>query len=162
MNISIIVAMSKNRVIGKDNTMPWHLSDDLKNFKSITMGKTIIMGRLTYESIGKPLPGRNNIILSRSLTHSTVPVYKTINDALQSVKNEEEVFIIGGQDIYSQTIDLATRIFITKIDEIIQGDKYFPDVDFEAWDLVSYENYTKNEKNSHDFRSEIYIKKLSM
>ena len=162
MNISIIVAMSKNRVIGKDNTMPWHLSDDLKNFKSITMGKTIIMGRLTYESIGKPLPGRNNIILSRSLTLSTVPVYKTINDALQSVKNEEEVFIIGGQDIYSQTIDLATRIFITKIDEIIQGDKYFPDVDFKAWDLVSCENYTKNEKNSHDFRSEVYIKKLSM
>ena len=162
MNISIIVAMSKNRVIGKDNTMPWHLSDDLKNFKSITMGKTIIMGRLTYESIGKPLPGRNNIILSRSLTLSTVPVYKTINDALQSVKDEEEIFIIGGSEIYSQTIDLATRIFITKIDEIIQGDKYFPDVDFEAWDLVSYENYTKNEKNSHDFRSEIYIKKLSM
>ena len=162
MNISIIVAMSKNRVIGKDNTMPWHLSDDLKNFKSITMGKTIIMGRLTYESIGKPLPGRNNIILSRSLTLSTVPVYKTINDALQSVKDEEEIFIIGGSEIYSQTIDLATRIFITKIDEIIQGDKYFPDVDFKAWDLVSCENYTKNEKNSHDFRSEVYIKKLSM
>ncbi len=162
MKISIIVAMSKNRVIGKDNTMPWHLSDDLKNFKSITMGKTIIMGRLTYESIGKPLPGRNNIILSRSLTLSTVPVYKTINDALQSVKDEEEIFIIGGAEIYSQTIDLATRIFITKIDEIIQGDKYFPDVDFKAWDLVSCENYTKNEKNSHDFRSEVYIKKLSM
>ena len=162
MKISIIVAMSKNRVIGKDNTMPWHLSDDLKNFKSITMGKTIIMGRLTYESIGKPLPGRNNIILSKSLTLSTVPVYKTINDALQSVKDEEEIFIIGGSEIYSQTIDLATRIFITKIDEIIQGDKYFPDVDFKAWDLVSCENYTKNEKNSHDFRSEVYIKKLSM
>ena len=120
------------------------------------------MGRLTYESIGKPLPGRNNIILSRSLTLSTVPVYKTINDALQSVKDEEEIFIIGGAEIYSQTIDLATRIFITKIDEIIQGDKYFPDVDFKAWDLVSCENYTKNEKNSHDFRSEVYIKKLSM
>ena len=162
MNISIIVAMSKNRVIGKDNTMPWHLSDDLKNFKSITMGKTIIMGRLTYESIGKPLPGRKNIILSRSLTHKEVPVYKTINEALQSVKDEDEVFIIGGQEIYTQTINLAARIFITKIDENIQGDKYFPEVDFEAWDLVSSENYSKNEKNSHNFRSEVYVKKFSM
>ena len=159
MNISIIVAMSKNRVIGKDNTMPWHLSDDLKNFKSTTMGKTIIMGRLTYESIGKPLPGRKNIILSRSLVHKEVAVYKTIGQALKSVEDEDEVFIIGGQDIYNQTIDLARKIFITKIDENIQGDKYFPEVNFEDWELVSSKSFHKNENNTHNFQAEIYVKK---
>jgi len=159
MNISIIVAMSKNRVIGKDNTMPWHLSDDLKNFKSTTMGKTIIMGRLTYESIGKPLPGRKNIILSRSLVHEEVAVYKTIGQALKSVEDEDEVFIIGGQDIYNQTIDLARKIFITKIDEDIQGDKYFPEVNFEDWELVSSKSFNKNENNTHNFQAEIYVKK---
>ena len=159
MNISIIVAMSKNRVIGKDNAMPWHLSDDLKNFKSTTMGKTIIMGRLTYESIGKPLPGRKNIILSRSLVHEEVAVYKTIGQALKSVEDEDEVFIIGGQDIYNQTIDLARKIFITKIDENIQGDKYFPEVNFEDWELVSSKSFNKNENNTHNFQAEIYVKK---
>ena len=151
--------MSKNRVIGKDNTMPWHLSDDLKNFKSTTMGKTIIMGRLTYESIGKPLPGRKNIILSRSLVHEEVAVYKTIGQALKSVEDEDEVFIIGGQDIYNQTIDLARKIFITKIDENIQGDKYFPEVNFEDWELVSSKSFNKNENNTHNFQAEIYVKK---
>ena len=109
MNASIIVAMSKNRVIGKDNDMPWHLSDDLKNFKKITINKTIIMGRLTYDSIGKPLPERNNIVLSRNLKNSKVMVLDNLEEALNISRNEEEVFIIGGADLYSQTINLVNK-----------------------------------------------------
>ena len=109
MNISIIVAMSKNRVIGKNNTMPWHLSDDLKNFKSVTTGKTVIMGRLTYESIGKPLPNRKNIVLSRNLKNSDVIVLDKLEHAIEESKEENEIFIIGGQDIYNQTIEMASK-----------------------------------------------------
>ena len=116
MNVSIIVAMSKNRVIGKDNDMPWHLSDDLKNFKKITINKTIIMGRLTYDSIGKPLPERNNIVLSRNLKNSKVMVLDNLEEALNISRNEEEVFIIGGEDLYSQTINLVNKFDLPTTD----------------------------------------------
>ena len=94
MNLSIIVAMTKNRVIGKDNDMPWHLSDDLKNFKKTTIGKTVIMGRLTYKSIGKPLPNRKNIILSRNLKDENVIVRNNLEIIFEQLKNEEEVLIL--------------------------------------------------------------------
>ena len=119
MNISMIVAMSKNRVIGKDNGMPWHLSDDLKNFKKITIGKTIVMGRMTYDSIGKALPGRKNVILSRSLKDKSILVFDNLENALVDVGNEEEIFIIGGQDIYSQTINKANKLYLTTINDEI-------------------------------------------
>ncbi len=158
MNISIIVAMLKNRVIGKDNGMPWHLSDDLKNFKKITIGKTIIMGRLTYESIGRPLPDRKNIVLSRSLIDHDVIVLDNIDEAL-NISKEEEIFIIGGQDIYTQTIKKAKKLYLTTIDGEIDGDKHFPDIDFSDWELIHSSLYKKNESNSHNFKSEIYVKK---
>ena len=113
MNVSIIVAMSKNRVIGRDNDMPWHLSDDLKNFKKITINKTIIMGRLTYDSIGKPLPKRNNVVLSRNLKDPKVTVLDNLEEALNISKNEDEIFIIGGSDLYSQTINIANKLYLT-------------------------------------------------
>ncbi|MDB2461394.1 type 3 dihydrofolate reductase [Gammaproteobacteria bacterium] len=159
MNVSIIVAMSKNRVIGKDNGMPWHLSDDLKNFKKITINKTIIMGRLTYDSIGKPLPERNNIILSRSLKDQKVIVLDNLEEALNISRNEEEVFIIGGADLYSQTINLANKLYLTSINHEISGDKYFPEFDEEEWDIIHSQSYEKNDSNSHDFKSEILVKK---
>ena len=109
MNLSIIVAMAKNRVIGRDNDMPWRLSDDLKNFKKNTINKTVIMGRLTYESIGKPLPGRKNIVLSRNLKDKNVIVKNNLEIILEELKHEEELFIIGGEDIYRQTIKLANK-----------------------------------------------------
>jgi len=158
MNISIIVAMLKNRVIGKDNGMPWHLSDDLKNFKKITIGKTIIMGRLTYESIGRPLPDRKNIVLSRSLIDHDVIVLDNIDEAL-NISKEEEIFIIGGQDIYTQTIKKAKKLYLTTIDGELDGDKHFPDIDFSDWELIHSSLYKKNESNSHNFKSEIYVKK---
>jgi len=158
-NVSIIVAMTKNRVIGKDNGMPWHLSDDLKNFKKITINKTIIMGRLTYDSIGKPLPERNNIVLSRNLKNSKVMVLDNLEEALNISRNEEEVFIIGGADLYSQTINLVNKLYLTSINHEMNGDKYFPKFDKEEWDIVDSQFYKKSDSNSHDFKSEILVKK---
>ena len=126
MNISIIVAMSNNRVIGKDNKMPWHLSDDLKNFKKITTGKTIVMGRLTYDSIGKALPNRKNIVLSRNLKDSNVLISTNLKEALNYTKKNEELFIIGGENLYSQTINIANKLYLTTIDANIDGDNTFP------------------------------------
>lgn len=158
MNISIIVAMSKNRVIGKDNDMPWHLSDDLKNFKKITTDKTIIMGRLTYDSIGKPLPKRHNIVLSRSLQNTEVTVLDSLEKALSVSQHEEEIFIIGGEKLYSQTVDIATKIYLTTINEDMSGDRYFPNFDMSQWNMIDSKIYKKNDFNSHDFKSEIFVK----
>ena len=160
MNLSIIVAMSKNRVIGKDNKMPWHLSNDLKNFKKITIGKTIVMGRLTYDSIGKPLPDRKNIILSRNLIDSNVFIFDNFEEVLDFTKDEDEVFIIGGQDIYSQTIDKVNKLYLTTIDANIEGDKYFPEIDISKWKKIRSEKFSKDQNNTHDFVSELYIKNI--
>ena len=160
MNLSIIVAMSKNRVIGKDNKMPWHLSNDLKNFKKITIGKTIVMGRLTYDSIGKALPERKNIVLSRNLIDSNVFIFDNFEEVLDFTKDEDEVFIIGGQDIYSQTIDKVNKLYLTTIDANIEGDKYFPEIDISKWKKIRTENFSKDQNNTHDFVSELYIKNI--
>jgi len=160
MNLSIIVAMSKNRVIGKDNKMPWHLSNDLKNFKKITIGKTIVMGRLTYDSIGKALPERKNIVLSRNLIDSNVFIFDNFEEVLNFTKDEDEVFIIGGQDIYSQTIDKVNKLYLTTIDANIEGDKYFPEIDISKWKKIRSENFSKDQNNTHDFVSELYIKNI--
>ena len=160
MNISIIVAMSKNRVIGKDNDMPWHLSDDLKNFKKVTMGSTIIMGRLTYESIGKPLPKRKNIVLSRKLKDPNLLVFDNLDNALSTLKDEREIFIIGGEDIYCQTVNRANKIYLTTINEELEGDKYFPKIKFSNWSIIDSVFYEKNEDNTHSFKSEILIRNI--
>ena len=160
MNLSIIVAMSKNRVIGKDNKMPWHLSNDLKNFKKITIGKTTVMGRLTYDSIGKALPERKNIVLSRNLIDSNVFIFDNFEEVLDFTKDEDEVFIIGGQDIYSQTIDKVNKLYLTTIDANIEGDKYFPEIDISKWKKIRSENFSKDQNNTHDFVSELYIKNI--
>ena len=150
--------MSKNRVIGKDNDMPWHLSDDLKNFKRITIGKTVVMGRLTYQSIGRPLPNRQNIVLSRNFLDTNVLIFDNLQEVLNFLKDEDEVFIIGGEDIYRQTIHKANKIYLTTIDKEIIGDKYFPDIDLSSWNKISSESYIKDENNTHNFQSEVYLK----
>ena len=152
--------MSKNRVIGKDNDMPWHLSDDLKNFKKVTMGSTIIMGRLTYESIGKPLPKRKNIVLSRKLKDPNLLVFDNLDNALSTLKDEREIFIIGGEDIYCQTVNRANKIYLTTIKEELEGDKYFPKIKFSNWSIIDSVFYEKNEDNTHSFKSEILIRNI--
>ncbi|MGH1379017.1 MAG: dihydrofolate reductase [Alphaproteobacteria bacterium] len=148
MNIktSLIVAMAQNNCIGKDNKMPWHISDDLKRFKSLTMDHPVIMGRKTYESIigylNKPLPGRTNIVISRSGFDNkyNVPVFADIKESINHAKiiakenNKDEIFIIGGAQIYTQSINIADRIHLTKVYQDVDGDAFFPDFNEDNWD----------------------------
>jgi len=143
MKISLIVAMASNRVIGLNNKMPWHLSADLKRFKHITMGSPILMGRKTYESIGKPLPGRTNIIISRNLSYSQEGclVFNDLTTALKTIsESADEVFIVGGSDLYKAIMPMADTLHITLINRDFQGDTLFPEIDFNEWLEVSRED----------------------
>ncbi len=143
MKISLIVAMAANRAIGLDNKMPWHLSADLKKFKAITMGSPIVMGRKTYESIGRPLPGRSNIIISRNLDYQQADclVFNDIKTAIEaSSKDAEEIFIIGGAELYKATLPHADNLYLTLINQDFNGDTFFPEIDFKAWTEASRED----------------------
>lgn len=155
MRISIIVAVASNRVIGRGNKLIWHLSDDLKNFKKITFGHFVIMGRKTFESIGKPLPGRTNIVLSRNdrFKPEGGVVFSTLENALRyAVENEqEEVFIIGGEKMYTSAIDLADKIYLTRVHASPEGDAYFPELDPSEWLEISRRTFSKDERNEYDY-----------
>lgn len=143
-NLSIIVAMAENRCIGKDNQMPWHISDDLKRFKKLTLTHTVIMGRKTFESIlgylNEPLPGRQSIVISRSGYESEhdVPVISDIDEAINLAKKskDKEVFIIGGAEIYNQTINLANKLYLTKVHKSVEGDAFFPEINEAEWEEI--------------------------
>lgn len=128
MIISLIVAMSKNRVIGVNGTLPWHLPADLKHFKKVTMGKPIVMGRKTFESIGKPLPGRKNVVVTKNKDFfaSGVEVVYSLDEAFEHLKNESEVFVIGGEAIFRQSLSKADRLFLTEIEMEVAGDTFMP------------------------------------
>ena len=143
MKISLIVAMASNRVIGLNNQMPWHLSADLKKFKKITMGSPIIMGRKTYESIGRPLPSRTNIIISRNPDYRQdgCLVVNTIESALEKgCVSAGELFVIGGSDLYSATLPMADTLYLTLINKTFAGDTFFPELDEQAWAEVQRED----------------------
>ncbi|WP_262965013.1 dihydrofolate reductase [Methylobacter psychrophilus] len=145
MKISLIVAMASNRVIGLNNKMPWHLSADLKKFKKITMGSPILMGRKTYESIGRPLPGRTNIIISRNLDYQQngCVVFNDLKTALEKAcENTEEIFIIGGADLYQSILPIADTIYLTLINQEFQGDTFFPEIKLTDWSEVEREDIT--------------------
>ena len=152
--ISLVCAMANNRVIGKDNKMPWHLPADLQHFKSVTMSKPIVMGRKTYESIGRPLPGRQNVIISRNSDYRIdgCDVVDSIEAALGLLSDEEEIMIIGGGFLYSQMIERANRLFLTLIDLEVDGDTYFPEYEGLDLKLVSEKNCQKDDKNPHNYR----------
>ncbi|MGR9071529.1 MAG: type 3 dihydrofolate reductase [Gammaproteobacteria bacterium] len=135
MKISLIVAMASNRVIGLNNDMPWRLSADLRYFRKITMGKPILMGRKTFESIGRPLPGRKNIIVSRNteFRREGCLVFHSIEDALHVCKSEEEVMIVGGACFYETLLPEADRIYLTYIHRPFEGDTFFPEFDAGDW-----------------------------
>jgi dihydrofolate reductase len=151
--ISLVVAVSKNGVIGRDGGLPWHISSDLKRFKAITMGKPVIMGRKTWESLPKrPLPGRRNIVLTRA-SHSIGEGAEMVSspaDALALVQDVEEMCVIGGGEIYRQFLPLAQRIYLTEVDLEVDGDTQFPKLD-PSWDEVSREVYPRGEKDSAGF-----------
>lgn len=147
MSINLIVAISKNNCIGKDNKLPWHLPEDLKHFKKITSGKTVLMGRKTFESIldylGKPLPKRKNIVITRNKNYEVpegVEVYTDLNEAIEKYKNEE-VFVIGGSSIYEQSMPLADKLYITHVNQEVDGDAFFPEINNEVWKEKSREEH---------------------
>jgi dihydrofolate reductase len=143
MIISLIAAMAENGVIGKNNQLPWHLPEDLKHFKKCTLGKPIIMGRHTFESINsKPLTGRHNIIMSRDLAYLApgCTVVHSIPEALKVVGEVEEVMVIGGSKIFELFLPLASRLYLTIVHELYTGDSYFPHVDWSQWKTVSEED----------------------
>lgn len=154
VRLSILVAMAKNRVIGRNNQLPWHLPADLKHFKLLTMGQTIVMGRKTYESIGRPLPGRENIIITRQ-TGYKVPgatVVNSLQDAIlkceESSTINSENFIIGGEKLYWQTLDICQRIYITEIQSDFEGDVFFPEFDRSDWKEIQRDKHT-SENDTH-------------
>ena len=145
--ISVIVAAADNNVIGKDNKMPWHIPEDFKHFKSITMGKPCIMGRKTYESIlnqlGKPLPGRTSIVISRSgYDHDGATVVESLDAAMETAKAEtdDEVMVIGGAQIYELLLPKADRVYLTRVHQSPEGDAFFPELD-ETWQQVEGEDH---------------------
>lgn len=160
--LSMIVAHADNRVIGKDNDMPWHLPADLAYFKRTTLGKPIIMGRKTYESIGRPLPGRKNIVISRDDEYRAegVEVVGSVEAALALVSDVEEVMVIGGGAIYKHCLSAAQRLYITHIDANIVGDTYFPEYDLNEWQLAVSEVKAVDEKNNYRLRFNVYERNL--
>lgn len=153
MIISMIAAMADNRVIGKDNQMPWHLPADFIWFKKCTMGKPVIMGRKTYESIGRPLPGRQNIVVSRNseLRIDGVETVTSLEQALSLVNDVEEAMIIGGGSFYEHCMPMANKLYLTYIDANVDGDTQFPDWG-QGWKQVHSEQYQADEKNAYDMQ----------
>lgn len=151
---TIVVAMGNKREIGVDNNLLWHLPKDLKHFKDITSGHPIIMGRKTYESIGKPLPNRTNIVVSRKgdWFEEGILIVGSIKEAIKFAKKiDENVFILGGGNIYAQTIDLADRLEVTQVDADFPADTFFPKIDAKVWAKTNETCHEKDEKNNFDF-----------
>ncbi len=156
--ISLIVAMAENRVIGRGNTLPWHLPADLKHFKRLTTGHTIIMGRKTFQSVGKPLPQRRNIVVTRNeeFRAQGVEVAHSLQAALDMAAAEPEVFVIGGQRLYEAALPVAHRIYLTLIHARIEGDAYFPQVDASRWELTGEQTHPADEKHAHAMSFRVY------
>lgn len=161
MLISIIVAMDKNRLIGAQGTMPWRLPADLRRFKQVTMGKPLIMGRKTYESIGKPLKGRRNIVLTRDRQYSAPGciIVHSLEESIEASENGEEVMVIGGAQLYRQFLPRSGRLYLTRIEAAFEGDTYFPDFSEEEWTIVFEEKHEADERNPHPFRFQILERK---
>jgi len=141
--ISVIVAVARDRVIGLNNTLPWHLPEDLKRFRALTMGHHIIMGRKTYESLGRLLPGRTTVIVSRNPDYRVdgAVCVRSLPEAVAACGGDDEVFVIGGAQLYEEAMRLADRLYLTEIDAAFAGDAWFPAFDVAAWRLSSSETH---------------------
>jgi dihydrofolate reductase len=155
MTISVIVAMTADRVIGRDNTLPWRLPADLRRFKRLTLGRHLVVGRKTWESIGRPLPGRKMVVVTRQrgFRADGVEVVHSVDDALAVAREngEDEVFIAGGEEIYRQPLARAQRLYLTLVHATVEGDAFFPEYDAAAWTEVEREDRAADEKNPHAF-----------
>ena len=153
MKCSIIVAMSENRVIGRDNHLPWRLPADLKRLKSLTMGHHLLLGRKTFESIGRPLPGRKMVVITRQSDFSSpgVLVAHSLGGALDLCQGDDEVFIGGGAGIYQEALALADRIYLTVLHQEVDGDTLFPAYDSSDWLIIEKEDHGPDQKNPYDY-----------
>ncbi len=152
MIVSAIVAIAENNAIGKSNQLLWHMPNDLKHFKDITSGRTIIMGRKTFDSVGKPLPKRRNIVVTQqNITIPGCEVVKSIEDALVLCEGEDEVFIAGGAQIYKLAMPLTDRIYLTIIHKVFDADTFFPSIDKNDWKEVKREDFDADEKNAYPY-----------
>ena len=161
--ISLIVAMTENRVIGRDGDMPWHVSRDLRRFKRLTMDHHIVMGRKTYESIGRPLPGRTTVVLSRtaSIDAEGVHVVGSLEEALEVAKADQEVFVTGGETVFGAALGMADRIYLTRLHVELTGDTFFPEVDWSQWELIEEAFHAADEKNDYDLTFQTYNRRRS-
>ncbi len=160
MKISMIAAMAHDRVIGKDNQMPWHLPADLAHFKRVTLGKPVLMGRKTFESIGRPLPGRRNLVISRNPGYQAegIEVVGSVEAAraLLASSAVEELMVIGGGHLYAEMLPSADRLYLTQIDLVVEGDTRFPAFDDGQWQRIDCESHPADEKNPHPYRFETW------
>ena len=162
--ISHVVALSNNSVIGVDNNLPWNLKTDLLHFKEYTTNKIIIMGRKTYESIGKPLPNRINYVVSTTIDQiEGAFVFKSTKEAIDAAKkkclddeNYNEIVVIGGGYLFKDTLEITNKLVLTNVDCDINGDVYYPDIDFKLWKEKSSENFSRNEDNDYNFTVKVY------
>lgn len=152
MTVSSIVAMGENNAIGKNNQLLWHMPADLKHFKDITSGKSIIMGRKTFDSVGKPLPKRRNIVVTRQdIAIPGCEVVKSVEEGLELCKGEEEVFIGGGAEIYKLAMHLTDRIYLTIIHKNFDADTFFPEIDYKVWKETEREDHAPDDKNPYAY-----------
>jgi dihydrofolate reductase len=153
MILSIIVAFDQNRLIGKDNKLPWHLPADLKHFRSLTMGHHMIMGRKTYESIGRPLPGRTTVVITRQKDFSApgCMIAGSLDEALPLIKNDNEVFVIGGAQIFDIAMKKCQKLYTTLIHHRFEGDTFFPVIDSGKWKQISRIDFWVDEKNPWNY-----------
>ncbi len=155
MAVSIIVAMAENRVIGRANGLPWKLSADLKRFKALTMGHHIVMGRRTYESIGRLLPGRTTVIVSRREGYA-VEGAVVVSSLEEAIALSDDLFVIGGGQVYEEVLPLADRIYLTRVQAAVDGDTWFPEVDWKGWKLLAQESHPADGKNDHPYTFETW------
>ena len=160
MSLSLIVAMTQNRVIGKDNQMPWHLPADLAWFRQNTTGKPVIMGRKTFESIGRPLPKRTNIVLSRQpFEHDGVIWKDSLESAVYFVRDSEEIMLIGGGQLFNEYLSQADRLYLTEIQTELDGDTFFPSINWDEWHIEFEQYRPADEQNPYDCRFLVLLKK---
>jgi len=166
MTISHLVALSNNSVIGVNNDLPWKLKKDLQHFSAYTQNKAIVMGRKTFESIGRPLPNRQNIVISSTLgSLSGIEVVRSLEEGIAAAaewnkknKLEEEIVLIGGGYVFEESILLVNKLVLTRVDCNIEGDIFYPEINLEEWTKISDESHAKNEDNQYDFRIQTYLK----
>ena len=164
MKISLILAMGRNRVIGRDEQLPWHMPADLAHFKATTLGKPILMGRKTWESIGKALPGRLNIVLTGQAGYDAdgATVVNSIDDAISLCGSADELMVIGGAGVYQAFLPSAQKIYQTLIDEDFEGDTFFPELDEQEWHEEAREDHRADDKNPHDYSFRVLRKATSI